>query len=91
VPTLKQDICQNSEIGVPTDLYAAEMALEDPYVYDAAASELKEMANAGRRASQDHRAKRGRLTPGESHLANPLRAVALGHRAVPARTVQVFI
>jgi len=47
VSTLVQDIYLDSEIGVPTDLIAAGTSLENPYVYDSAARELKSMANQG--------------------------------------------
>lgn len=45
--TLVQNIYLDSEIGVPTDLIAAGTSLENPYVYDAAARELKSMASVG--------------------------------------------
>jgi hypothetical protein len=37
----------DSEFGVPTDLQAAGTALENPYVYDSAARDLKAMADKG--------------------------------------------
>lgn len=45
--TVVQKIYLDSEIGVPTDLIAAGSSLENPYVYDSAARELKSMANQG--------------------------------------------
>jgi hypothetical protein len=47
VSTLVQNIYLDSEIGVPTDLVAAGTTLENPYVYDSAARELKSLANQG--------------------------------------------
>lgn len=37
----------DSEVGIPTDLVPAGTALENPYVYDNAARELKALANKG--------------------------------------------
>ena len=45
--TVVQNIYLDSEIGVPTDLIAAGTSLENPYVYDSVARELKSMANQG--------------------------------------------
>jgi len=47
VSTVVQNIYLDSEIGVPTDLIAAGTSLENPYVYDSVARELKSMANQG--------------------------------------------
>jgi len=37
----------DSEVGIPTDLVPAGTALENPYVYDNAARELKALADKG--------------------------------------------
>ena len=44
---LVENIYLDSEIGAPTDLIAAGTSLENPYVYDSPARELKSMANRG--------------------------------------------
>jgi hypothetical protein len=45
--TFVQSTYLESEFGVPTDLEAAGTSLENPYVYDSAARELKSMADEG--------------------------------------------
>ena len=45
--TLVQTVYLDSEFGVATDLEAAGTSLENPYVYDSAARELKSMAQEG--------------------------------------------
>ena len=45
--TLVQAVYLESEFGVSTDLQAAGTSLENPYVYDSAARELKSMADQG--------------------------------------------
>ena len=45
--TLVQTVYLDSEFGVATDLEAAGTSLENPYVYDSAARELKSMAREG--------------------------------------------
>ena len=45
--TLVQNVYLDSEFGVTTDLEAAGTSLENPYVYDSAARELKSMAQKG--------------------------------------------
>ena len=45
--SLVRSIYLESEIGVPTDLDAAGTTLENPYVYDSAARDLKAMADEG--------------------------------------------
>jgi hypothetical protein len=45
--SLVRSIYLESELGVPTDLDAAGTALENPYVYDSAARDLKAMADEG--------------------------------------------
>ncbi len=45
--TLVQNVYLDSEFGVATELQAAGTSLENPYVYDSAARELKSMAQAG--------------------------------------------
>jgi hypothetical protein len=47
VSTLVQNVYLDSEFGVTTDLEAAGTSLENPYVYDSAARELKSMAQEG--------------------------------------------
>jgi len=47
VRSLVRSIYLESELGVPTDLDAAGTALENPYVYDSAARDLKAMADEG--------------------------------------------
>jgi len=47
VNTLIQSVYLDSELGVPTDLEAAGTSLENPYVYDSVARELKSMADEG--------------------------------------------
>jgi hypothetical protein len=47
VTSLVDSIYLDSELGVPTDLDPAGTALENPYVYDSAARDLKAMADAG--------------------------------------------
>ena len=47
VSSLIRNIYLDSEIGVATDLVAAGTTLENPYVYDAAARELKGLADQG--------------------------------------------
>jgi len=45
--TLAQRAYVDSELGVPYDLMRAGSALENRYVYDATARELREMAERG--------------------------------------------
>ena len=45
--SLVRSIYLESELGVPTDLDAAGTALENPYVYDSVARDLKGMADEG--------------------------------------------
>ena len=45
--SLVRSIYLDSQLGVPTDLDAAGTALENPYVYDSAARDLKAMADEG--------------------------------------------
>ena len=45
--TLVQTVYLDSQFGVATDLEAAGTSLENPYVYDSAARELKSMAQEG--------------------------------------------
>jgi hypothetical protein len=45
--SLVRSIYLDSEPGVPTELESAGTALENPYVYDSAARELKSMAHEG--------------------------------------------
>jgi hypothetical protein len=47
VSTLVRSVYLDSEFGVPTELEAAGTSLENPYVYDSAARELKRMADQG--------------------------------------------
>jgi len=47
VSKLVRSIYLESEFGVPTELEGAGTSLENPYVYDSAARELKAMADAG--------------------------------------------
>jgi hypothetical protein len=47
VPNLVESIYLDSELGVPTELDAAGTTLENPYVYDSAARDLKAMAKRG--------------------------------------------
>ena len=42
-----RSIYLESEFGVPTELEGAGTSLENPYVYDSAARELKSMADEG--------------------------------------------
>ena len=45
--SLIRSVYLDSEFGVATDLEAAGTSLENPYVYDSAARELKSMAAQG--------------------------------------------
>ena len=45
--SLIRSVYLDSEFGVATDLEAAGTSLENPYVYDSAARELKSMAQEG--------------------------------------------
>jgi hypothetical protein len=45
--SLVRSIYLDSELGIPTDLEPAGTALENPYVYDSAARDLKAMADEG--------------------------------------------
>jgi hypothetical protein len=45
--TYAQTLYVDSAFGVPQDLPKAGLPLENPYVYDATARELKDMAQAG--------------------------------------------
>ena len=45
--SLVRSIYLDSELGIPTDLDPAGTALENPYVYDSAARDLKAMADEG--------------------------------------------
>ena len=45
--SLVRSIYLDSELGVPTDLDAAGTGLENPYVYDSVARDLKVMADEG--------------------------------------------
>jgi hypothetical protein len=47
VRTLAHIVYLDSEFGVPQDLPKAGSTLENPYVYDATARELKSMAERG--------------------------------------------
>jgi hypothetical protein len=47
VSKLVRSIYLESEFGVPTELEGAGTSLENPYVYDSAARELKSMADEG--------------------------------------------
>jgi hypothetical protein len=47
VRSLVHSIYLDSELGVPTDLDAAGTGLENPYVYDSVARDLKVMADQG--------------------------------------------
>src|SRR5688500_12205517 len=47
VRTLAHNVYLDSEFGVPQDLPKAGSTLENPYVYDATARELKSMAERG--------------------------------------------
>jgi len=47
VTSIVQSIYVDSQLGEPTDLQPAGTGLENPYVYDSAARELKAMANRG--------------------------------------------
>jgi hypothetical protein len=47
MPTLARSIYLDSEFGVPNDLPRAGSTLENPYVFDATARELKSMAQQG--------------------------------------------
>jgi hypothetical protein len=47
VTSLVETFYLDSEFGVPTELAAAGTALENPYVYDSAARDLKAMAERG--------------------------------------------
>ena len=45
--SLVRSIYLDSELGVPTNLDAAGTGLENPYVYDSVARDLKAMADEG--------------------------------------------
>lgn len=45
--TLARTVYLDSEFGVPVELSPAGTALENPFVYDAAAQEIKAMAEKG--------------------------------------------
>jgi len=45
--TLVNSVYLDSEYGVPVELQHAGTSLENPYVYDSAARELKAMARSG--------------------------------------------
>jgi hypothetical protein len=47
VTSLVETIYRHSERGIPTQLAAAGTTLENPFVYDSAARELKAMAHRG--------------------------------------------
>jgi hypothetical protein len=47
MPTLARQIYLDSEFGVPNDLQGAGTALENPFVYDSVAQDLKSMADQG--------------------------------------------
>jgi len=47
VRSIVQSIYVDSQLGEPTELEPAGTGLENPYVYDSAARELKAMANRG--------------------------------------------
>ena len=47
MPNLVERIYLDSELGVSTELEAAGTTLENPYVYDSAARDLKAMATRG--------------------------------------------
>ena len=47
MPTLAQSFYLDSQFNMPTELSAAGSTLENPYVYDATAKELKAMADCG--------------------------------------------
>lgn len=45
--TIARSAYLDSAFGIPTELEAAGSSLENPYVYDAAAREIKSMASEG--------------------------------------------
>ena len=45
--SLSRSIYLSAAVGVPTDVPPAGSSLENPYVYDSVARELKAMANEG--------------------------------------------
>jgi hypothetical protein len=47
MPTLAERVFLDSEIGIPIELPNAGSSLENPYVYDASANEVKAMASSG--------------------------------------------
>jgi hypothetical protein len=47
VRTFVHSVYSDSEIGVETELQSAGTTLENPYVYDSAARDLKSMAEKG--------------------------------------------
>lgn len=47
MPTIAQTVYLDSEFGVAQDLPRAGSTLENPFVYDAVAQELKNMADRG--------------------------------------------
>lgn len=47
MPTLAKKLYADSEFGMPIDLFPAGASLENPYVYDSSAQELKSMASHG--------------------------------------------
>ena len=47
MPTLARQIYLDSEFGVPSDLQGAGTALENPFVYDSVARDLKSLAAQG--------------------------------------------
>jgi hypothetical protein len=55
--SLSRSIYLAADIGIPTDVLPAGSSLENPYVYDSVARELKSMADEGllEVVSVDHR------------------------------------
>ena len=45
--SLSRSIYLSADVGVPTDVPSAGSSLENPYVYDSVARELKAMADEG--------------------------------------------
>lgn len=72
MPTLAEKLFASSEFGLPIDLTHAGSTLENPYVYDSSARELKAMAERGLVSIVDER-----RAAGEDGLIEHLRFMRL--------------
>jgi hypothetical protein len=69
VPDFVQSIYLDSELGVATELDAAGTSLENPYVYDSVARDLKALAEKGLVRIMKEQVWRGASGPLIAHIS----------------------